>query len=194
MRLNDPKKVDLAEYNLSLDGVDSFSTYAKGTYVQATHTPGSRSGSSARRLSFYQLPSANRGTEYSHWCISDLGIDMNYCEIDPEQDLLVLLELVDQGPGYRACKLYLRTMSTNQSHPKASGDGVILVNMPASASPPKDNFYSEISGRLLAVMFRTRSSFAPSHVMIWDWTTGVEIVVSKNLSQYQRNPTELRHG
>lgn len=182
IRLDDPKRASLVKYDLQINTARSTYTYAKGTYVQIVGHP----DRSTQCFYFYQIPSSNRSTAHSHWSISDLGVNATRCEIDPEQDLLVLLEPVDLEPGYKTCKLYLRTMSTGLPHPKAYGDNPILVDMPASASHPKDNVHFEISGRLVAVMFRTRSSFTPSHVLMWDWITGTETLVSHQTTQNHR--------
>lgn len=46
-------------------------------------------------LSFTQLPSQYRGIEASEWALNDVGINLHHCALDPPQDLLVVVEVLD---------------------------------------------------------------------------------------------------
>lgn len=154
--------------------------YAGGVYVQ--ELPTANLVGSTRGLNFNQLPSPNRGIEYKHWAIPDLGSDPSDFCIDPEQDLLVLLE-AEQGHWYGGTyRLHLRTMSTNEVHPKAPAGYSILIHQHPSDLPPAMTFYFEVSGRLLAVLFRSVDRRVQSYVVVWDWTTGLELSVSDILT------------
>ncbi|KAG9093347.1 hypothetical protein FS749_014547 [Ceratobasidium sp. UAMH 11750] len=67
-------------------------------------------------------------------------------------------------------------MTTNEIHPKAKPGRSILTYKPPREYPPPDrSFYFEISGHLLAILFRSRNRSLPSFVVIWNWTTGEEL-------------------
>ncbi|KAG9118325.1 hypothetical protein FRC07_007218 [Ceratobasidium sp. 392] len=67
-------------------------------------------------------------------------------------------------------------MTTNEAHPKAKPGRSILTYKPLREEPPPDrSFYFEISGHLLAILFRSRTRGSPSYVVIWNWTTGDEL-------------------
>lgn len=133
-----------------------------------------------RKLYFYQLPSHNRGMEYKHWIISDLGVDTQNFTIDPEQDLLVLAEASDAAQEPQFLNLHLRSMSNNEVHPKTSHGCSVLVYHPLSRLVPARLLLNlEVFGHLLAVAFHSRGRYIPSYVVVWNWTTGTELLVSE---------------
>lgn len=133
-----------------------------------------------QQLHIHQLPSPNRGIEYKHWVIPDLGLDVRNFGIDPAQDLLVLLEIDLESPHGMVDRLHLRTMSTNEVHPSSAASGSVLFHHSSTASPlaPDRTCDFGISGRLLAVLFRPTHIHPSTYLVIWDWTTGVELSVS----------------
>jgi hypothetical protein len=157
--------------------------YADSVYVRGSRAPDS-SSKLTRCLNFYQLPSLNKGTEYKHWSHEDLGLDTRDFGICPEQDLLVLLEIVsiavplghlDFEEHYR---VHLRTMTTNEPHPASRSLGAVLDYKLWAHTYPDRSFYFQILGHLLAMVFRSRERDLLSHVVIWDWTTGLKLAVS----------------
>lgn len=164
--------------------------YADGVYVRGFRQPGSIS-KLTRSLYFYQLPSLNKGTDRKNWVHSDLGMDVRDFGISPEQDLLVLLEIagVDISPGAtyfeEHYKLHLRTMMTNEPHPAvATSLGAVLEFENHSPVQPDRSFGFQILGHLLSLVFRFREREYPSHVVIWDWTTGQRLTVSYLPNQF----------
>lgn len=155
--------------------------FAGGVYVQATLDLAADWKRLLHRLYCYQLSSPNRGLEYKHWIIPDLGPRIEMFEIDPEQDLLVLLETRFEVPGDEMFRLHLRAMSTNKIHPRAATGhlDILLQHQP-------DTFESncpflEISGCLLAALLKSRTGSHPSYLVIWNWTTGVELLVGDHM-------------
>ena len=156
---------------------DATNKFVGGVYVQSMRNPFSL----IRQLHFYQLPSPNKGTEYKYWTITDVGLDARDFGIDPEQDLLVLLE---GEPGYQhggTYMVHLRTMSTNEAHPKISDGYSTIVHQHPMELPRAANVYFEMSGQLLAILFRSGRRHVQSYVVIWDWTTGTELSVSRRI-------------
>lgn len=181
-RWDHPESILPEVYELHIGESSLLRVYTGGVYVRAVRIPSSYP-ITTRQLYFYQLPSSNRGVEYRHWMFSDLGVDAQKFAIDPEQDLLVLLEVNHVYRTEGVYKLHLRSMSTNEVHAKASTGGSVLVYRTWLMLVPASSFYLEISGSRLAVVFRSKNNFdlhvAPSYVVIWDWTTGVELTVSQ---------------
>ncbi|KAF8607146.1 hypothetical protein BDV93DRAFT_542163 [Ceratobasidium sp. AG-I] len=173
-RWEHPEKVTPTIFELHIGEGGATYEFAGGVYARGIRSM-QNPFSAPRRLNFYQLPSPNKGTDYKHWVISDLGLDARDFGMDPEQDLLVLLE-AERGRQHGGIyRIHLRTMSTNQSHPKTSVGQSILVHQHPLGLPPAATFYFEISGHLLAVLFRSISQQVQSYVVIWDWTTGLEL-------------------
>lgn len=182
-RWDHPESVVPTVFELKLDERGVTYEYAGGVYVRGVQKHDSWEGLT-RQLYFYQLPSPNRGIEYKHWEISDLGFDVRDFGIDPEQDLLVLLE-----PGEDVYRIHLRTMSTNETHPNTSAGRSIIVE-PHSVESAR-SFYFEISGYLLAVLFRSRNERIQSYVVIWDWTAGQELSRVHTVDGYSASFTLL---
>lgn len=155
----------------------SQSTYNSGVYVRSARISDTMPGAT-RQLHFYQLPSSNRGTEYKYWLIPDLGVDVHFFAIDPEQDLLVLVELHSTHPEECSYILHLRTISTGEAHPKLPfGRAALAYQSPLTWAPMLSPFF-EICGHLLAVMFPSRHGLGSSYIVVWDWISGIELTVS----------------
>ncbi|CAE6450062.1 unnamed protein product, partial [Rhizoctonia solani] len=129
----------------------------------------------AGQLQFYQLASGNRHTGHSSWELHDKDVDAEDFRLEPDLDLLVLVEKAHpQTDTNLRIKFHLRSLSTGLMHPVAS--------TPVLANTLKFTAYSEngfqIIGQLLAIIcFTTRRSDIPAQMYIWDWTTG-ELVTS----------------
>lgn len=179
-RLDHPEKIVPETYELHAAEDGTSSVYTGGVYVWALLQPTAWRGA-IRQLYFYQFPSPNRGVKYKHWVVSDLGVEAEYYTIDPEQDLLVLLEGDSIDLPFTGYNLHLRSMSTNQAHPKACSASTIMSYRCSTSLNPASFVSFEISGCLLAVAFRSGSEEDPSCIVIWNWTTGVELTVSQKL-------------
>ncbi|CAE6431474.1 unnamed protein product [Rhizoctonia solani] len=158
-----------------------------GVYAQGFSLPGV--GEHTRRLDLYQLPSVNRGTPWKQWSFEDLGVDVRDFVMQPDYDLLVLLELnkslpcpnpdgIEGAPDLmQYFTVHLRTLGTNQPHPDATRP-TIAYNTP-SYRRSRPSFYFQIVGRYLAIQFLiSNASSERSKLRVWDWTTGKDVTVS----------------
>lgn len=111
-----------------------------------------------------------------------MGISAWGLRIDPDQDLLVLLDIPTSGSpeaGWSGgCQIHPRTMGTNVHHPKAAA-GVFPVHFTRGYPDtlPLISFSFEVLGCLLAVLFKSRCHGTESWVVVWDWHRGVELTV-----------------
>ncbi|KAG9127747.1 hypothetical protein FRC07_010035 [Ceratobasidium sp. 392] len=169
-----------------LQSVDSgyTSTYDfyGGVYARGS-TPNSLSNAT-RRLELYQLPSVNRGTEFKQWTHHDVGVDTRDFAMEPDYDLLVLLELADQTSIRDAeqgtpnvtqyFNLNLRSLQTCAPHPDAAKP--IIRHSLRSFARTTWSFYFQIVGRYLGVLFLIGldqpGENQTCQLGVWDWTTG----------------------
>lgn len=70
-------------YEVQFDGQDVWE-FSRNVLAQARRS---------RDLVFVQLPSIIRQTEQKRWEISDVGFQIHDFTMDPDQDLLVILEI-----------------------------------------------------------------------------------------------------
>ncbi|KAF8606376.1 hypothetical protein BDV93DRAFT_343964 [Ceratobasidium sp. AG-I] len=173
-RWDNPNTVEPIDLRPVISGTIGEWRFVCGVFVQAAllDTLWNR----LRQLYFYRLPSPNRGLEYKHWVISDLGPGMECFEIDPEQDLLVLLESKLAERNEELYRLHFRTMSTNEVHPRAAAGSLILLRRHQRHSIQPKYSQLEIFGCLLAISLPANMFIHPSYLVIWNWTTGVEVV------------------
>ncbi|KAF8608512.1 hypothetical protein BDV93DRAFT_518610 [Ceratobasidium sp. AG-I] len=179
LRWSHPQGISPEVYDIHTSG--GLWMYVSGVYARGGRLPGSMPVT-ARQLYFYQLPSPNRGTEYKHWIISELGVDTCFFMIDPEQDLLVLIEADNAHPGDCIYNLHLRTMSDGRIHPKALLGSSTLVYRSLSMWT-QAAIHTEIYGHLLAVRFPSKRIRGLTHIVIWDWTLGIELTRVPTTSQ-----------
>ncbi|CAE7212593.1 unnamed protein product [Rhizoctonia solani] len=164
--------------------VSSTYDFCGGIYAQGFSLPGI--GEHTRRLDLYQLPSVNRGTPWKQWSIEDLGVDVRDFVMQPDYDLLVLLEInkslprsnpdgIEGAPDLtQYFTIHLRTLGTNQPHPDAARP-TISYSTP-SYRRTRPSFYFQIVGRYLAVQFLISSvSSEKFQLRVWDWTTGKDV-------------------
>lgn len=167
-RWNDPESVIPVCYELP-DGY--MLEYLNGTVIWA------KENEVSTRLYFYQLPSKNRGTSLKHWSF-DLDNMYNIVDGDPHQDLMVLLE---GGDGQEIAKIHLRTMSTNEPHPRTHQ--AVLCYVPVTTFERRYfGIRITLFGCLLAGFFVHTSwgqgSTRQDHrIVIWNWMTGYEVTV-----------------
>ncbi|KAL5634459.1 hypothetical protein ACGC1H_002498 [Rhizoctonia solani] len=134
-------------------------------------------------LHFHQLPSFNKGTDYKFWAHEELDFTACSLVIQPEIDLLVLLEYcpLDPTPGWHQVdqryRVHLRTMATNKPHPLAMLSAPFLDIGKLPHRDFDDSSPMILYGRILALRFVPnphRPAFRPFIVLL-DWIVGVEI-------------------
>lgn len=140
---------------------------------------------------FYRLPSFNKGTKYKFWQHMVPARALRQLTIQPEYDLLVLLEQVsvraDTSMPYGGFhprtyheyyKLHLRSMGTNEPHPVVPPLGRIGIDLNITSTgywPPKWKIELQVFGRLVAAMLYSTSE---THIVIWNWLSGSQVAVS----------------
>ncbi|KAF8757009.1 hypothetical protein RHS01_04121 [Rhizoctonia solani] len=172
-----PNNIKPTKYGLRARSTSS--KYVGGVYAQsmgASSFLGTNSVISG--LEFYQVPSRNSGTEFKHWHL-DMNQRVHDYIFDPDQDLLILLELPNATTQYSAtCTVHLRTMGENKVHPRALAPIMtadFTNNGGFEGSVPNWSYHFEIIGELLGILFRSRSRELASWVIIWDWVRGIEV-------------------
>ncbi|KAG8776095.1 hypothetical protein FRC12_001104 [Ceratobasidium sp. 428] len=161
-----PVHYDLPAYQRT--GLDRL---VKGTFVWGQFTA---SGKAFSKVMFYQLPSTNTGTDFKQWSIDLVG-GCDNIEIDPAQDLLVVVETRSASDALmndEPFNIRLKTMSTAEPHSKAPQDQKVLCYTPPSGSWHSGPCHVWIFGHLLAGMFNV--DFI-SNLVVWNWTTGQEL-------------------
>jgi hypothetical protein len=145
--------------------------FSKGVFAWALRHEGTNF---IRQIHFLQLPSQNRGTDSKHWCISEVPMNVRHFRADPEQDLLVLLEISET-----VYKIHLRSMTTGEAHPRAAPAQSTLVHKPRSEDPDSEHgLLSPLCGRLLSATFESWDAKSEDfYVVIWDWITGEQLSV-----------------
>ncbi|KAG9089024.1 hypothetical protein FS749_001673 [Ceratobasidium sp. UAMH 11750] len=143
--------------------------FARGVFAQ-----GGPSLDVTRSLNLYRLASFNANTSYEQWHLSDLGVNAQDFKMDPDLDLLVLLE-TDAAPGDPEVdlvrRLHLRSLRTGLPHPLAAVP-VIISTDKFTSNFTDANF--QLVGRFVALLCHTNQLLSPdpSRISIWDWTTG----------------------
>ncbi|KAG9103302.1 hypothetical protein FRC06_011438 [Ceratobasidium sp. 370] len=183
-RLSSISKLKPKRYPLQFttSGYISVYDFYGGVYARGS-TPNSLSNAT-RRLELCQLPSVNKGTEFKQWTHHDVGVDTRDFAMEPDFDLLVLLELAEQTviPGaaegtpnvMQHFNVNLRSLETCAAHPDAARP--IIRHSLRSFARATWTFYFQIVGRYLAVMFliavEQRDENQTCQLRVWDWTTG----------------------
>ncbi|CUA73758.1 hypothetical protein RSOLAG22IIIB_01275 [Rhizoctonia solani] len=173
------------------NSISSTYDFYGGVYAQGFSLSGV--GTHTRHLDLYQLPSVNRGTPWKQWSFEDLGVDVRDFVMQPDYDLLVLLEMnkslpypnpdgIEGAPDIiQYFTIHLRTLGTNQPHPDAV-QPTIGYNTP-SYRHRRPSFYFQIVGRYLAVQFLiSGASSEKSKLRVWDWTTGKDVTYIESWS------------
>jgi hypothetical protein len=168
-------------YPLQADTVhSSIYEFYGGTYARGS----SPNSNGARRLDLYQLPSVNKGTEYRHWTHEDLGVDAQDFSMEPDFDLLVMLEMGDLLEVHGSTgttqhfNIHLRSLETCLPHPDATRP--VITHSLSSFARTSWSFYFQIVGRYLAVLFLLglgRIEGQTYQLKVWDWTTGNAVTV-----------------
>ncbi|CAE6432170.1 unnamed protein product [Rhizoctonia solani] len=173
-----PNNVRPTQHNLRAHSI--LSKYAGGVYARAFGISGFLGANSTiGSLEFYQIPSRNLDAEFKCWSLASLGSDIRDFTFDPDQDLLVLLELPNAVSQYSStCTVHLKMLSGGGAHPRALVPTMVAdfaEDAGLEGTMPNWNYHFEVVGQLLAILFRSRSQVRPSWVVVWDWVRGVEV-------------------
>ncbi|KAG9077603.1 hypothetical protein FS749_010506 [Ceratobasidium sp. UAMH 11750] len=165
---SNPTSVTPVRYELP-----GYDTKGRGIFKNGTFMWNQDVDGGGERLVFYQLPSANKGTEFKQWSI-DLENKYFGLWIDPEQDLLVVVEAGSGLPDNVPDDIHLRSMSTNQPHPKAiPGRTVLRYTPPSHSSSLRGRIIKIFQHLLIGLYFNPWDDKAD--IVIWNWTTGQEL-------------------
>ncbi|CAE7175500.1 unnamed protein product [Rhizoctonia solani] len=142
-------------------------------------------------IHFHRLRSINKGTDYKHWHHRDFGFPVEAFAIQPEIDLLVLVEglILKQevvaspsfGPirkAYTSYRLHFHTMSTNTPHflPRSTFLDTGLGGMSSFEEPFNAQPAISLRGRIIMLVGSTNHSATERTIVVWDWVEGVEIL------------------
>jgi hypothetical protein len=128
--------------------------------------------STTRGLDIYRLASRNKGTKAKSWTYKDLGMQITDVALDPDSDLLVLLE---RPPSLaNTVRLHLRSLRTGGSHSTAA-HSTISYHV-EGVDLPECNLGIRINGDVLSSEVRWSSS--STLLAVWDWITGTQLLVS----------------
>ncbi|CAE6497256.1 unnamed protein product [Rhizoctonia solani] len=142
-------------------------------------------------IHFHQLQSTNKGTSYQYWHHHDFGFPMEKFAIQPEIDLLVLVEGVvlrqedvdelDWGTArisHKTYRLHFLTMSTNTPHSLA-GLPVLdtrLSGLANSNETQDTKTIISLNGRMIMLVTSTRKAAFENAIVVWDWVKGNEVL------------------
>ncbi|CAE6345828.1 unnamed protein product [Rhizoctonia solani] len=172
-----PNRIQPRKHGLRAHSTSS--KYAGGVYAQSFGT-GSFLGTNSviSDLEFYRMPSNNSGTGFERWSL-DMDPGVQDYIFDPDQDLLVFLELPNATAQYFAtCTIHVRTMSENKAHPRALAPTMtanFANNGGLEGAMPNWSYHFEVVGELVGILFRSCSRKIASWVVVWDWVRGVEV-------------------
>ncbi|KAG9015097.1 hypothetical protein FRB94_004216 [Tulasnella sp. JGI-2019a] len=161
-----------------------------GVYAQGLEGPGTNEFNPrpiTRGMELIEFPSLLRNQPVGHtWTIPDLGVDTKDFGMDPDKNLLVLLERVplrtpeNDNP---AMSVHLLNLRDEDATPHALARTPILEYQPRIYHPTF-SYWVQVVGDLLAVLFCPgRMMFeqpedmaqAVDELVIWNWKTGDRI-------------------
>ncbi|KAF9510327.1 hypothetical protein BS47DRAFT_1487509 [Hydnum rufescens UP504] len=127
------------------------------------------------RVYCIQLPHLMRGIPFREWTLKKFSFPIDEIEIDPSNNLLVVVSMAVDHPDPAALKtvtLHLRTLSDNSPHPRAISPSLFSVRI--------DRGYPmvRVMGHLLGVTLCFRREL---RVEIWDWMIGEKLTVVENM-------------
>lgn len=161
-----------------------------------------------RIIHYDQLRSINKGTGHKHWHHGDLGFDIRRFAIQPDDDLIVLLEEANQivhqqlddgmviSNNLVRYRLHLRTMSTNELHPATAPlAGCVPLNIDGRRNRIRHrHFQLRVYGHLVGIMFSSRVGLARSFtIIVLNWVTGSELACIKLPSVHYHTFDFLSH-
>ncbi|KDQ10369.1 hypothetical protein BOTBODRAFT_58105 [Botryobasidium botryosum FD-172 SS1] len=142
-----------------------FSCITSGTLAFVQRFPPSK-------IASFRLPSTIRGADGSDTlpAVHMVGFVPKSATIDPEQDLLALLELTPDGELYQFSHyIHLRSLSTYESHPSAA---IVILQVP-KIWLLFGEFSLEYIGETIALFARDYHRTIAASLFISQWTTGL---------------------
>ncbi|KAL0957942.1 hypothetical protein HGRIS_000123 [Hohenbuehelia grisea] len=136
-------------------------------------------------VKFIQLPSVLRGIPMREWTV-DVGVLARDFFIDPDQNLLVLLEAPLWDSESFLHRLHLRTMTDGQQHPLAAASPLLRRS---HKHEHHEIFYiSEIYGSSLAILVSDfdEPEYEQHDLNIYNWKTGnlMKFISTSNLPMF----------
>ncbi|CAE7096056.1 unnamed protein product [Rhizoctonia solani] len=142
-------------------------------------------------IHFHRLRSTNKGTGYEHWHHHDFGFPIEAFAIQPEIDLLVLVEgtvLKEQIERhhmigmmtrvYKSYRLHFQTISANTPHVLSSSTFLDtgLGGVSSIKEPIGTQLTVSLNGRMIMLVGSTNHSTTERTIGVWDWVEGTEIL------------------
>ncbi|KAG8908516.1 blue light receptor [Tulasnella sp. 403] len=137
-----------------------------------------------RGFEFVEFPSLLRNQSRGHtWKIGDVGFDIKDFGMDPDMDLLILMERVPpRTPTQRnpPCSVHLLSLRDESGRDHPNADVPILRYQPTKWHRSY-SYWVQVVGDLLAILFRIESETLdifgfqpddPDEMVIWEWKTG----------------------
>ncbi|KAG5641133.1 hypothetical protein DXG03_005947 [Asterophora parasitica] len=156
-------------YNLKLPPTGSVYEFVGGLYGNGREDDRRVTAS----ISFMELPTGPPGCEDGLKSWTHLMSDVTIIDftMDPSQDLLVLIALATPDSGY-VYDLHLRSLSTNEPHPKAPFP-VLSCLLKASPTHQASEHMAavrvQVSGDLVALLVKEVHDSVGAHLELWDW-------------------------
>ncbi|KAG9127817.1 hypothetical protein FRC07_008827 [Ceratobasidium sp. 392] len=141
-RWDSPQSATPTRYTLLPGEPIGFQPFTTGVLMRAVKRPDRL----IDQIDLYSLRCKNKGAEFEHRRI-DLGMVLWDLLVDPDQDLLVGFEPMDTTTS--TCKVHLRSVKTNNEHPKAAGPPVITSGIFGEDDCPR----AEVNGSSLAIFY-----------------------------------------
>ncbi|KDR79991.1 hypothetical protein GALMADRAFT_62654 [Galerina marginata CBS 339.88] len=130
-------------------------------------------------ISFLELPSTDASflgkpePELQMWTHAMGDITIVDFTMDPSQDLLVLVALAPSESRY-IYELHLRSIKTNQPHPKAPVSALPCLRKPTVHLQTSDIVAAvrvQVAGNLVALLIKEAVEGTSAHLEIWNWET-----------------------
>ncbi|KAH7341267.1 hypothetical protein B0J17DRAFT_645934 [Rhizoctonia solani] len=179
VELGEPKSIEAPD---ALHAICHGKYLSDGVYALCFETI-TNNGDIRSSLRLYQLPSSNKGTDYKHWIHDNLGFCVSAFVIQPELDLMVLLEYSplhelnsDHNP-HRRYRIHLRTATSNEPHPLAIVPSPLLDIGKIPYLCLEDPNPVGLYGRILFLRFTPNQhhpAFGPV-IILFDWIAGEEV-------------------
>ncbi|PPQ81936.1 hypothetical protein CVT25_013784 [Psilocybe cyanescens] len=161
------------KYTLKLPPTGSVYEFVGGLYGNGREDASRTTAS----ISFLELPTADipgmdqSADELQMWTHSMGDIVIVDFTMDPSQDLLVLVALAPPESKY-LYELHLRSIKTNQPHPKAPVSVLSCLRKPSTHTQTSDVIAAvrvQVAGNLLALLIKESFEGDSAHLEIWNW-------------------------
>ncbi|KAH9478417.1 hypothetical protein JR316_0008872 [Psilocybe cubensis] len=161
------------KYTLKLPPTGSIYEFVGGLYGNGREDDSRTTAS----ISFLELPTADitgmnkSPDELQMWTHPMGDITIVDFTMDPSQDLLVLVALAPSESKY-LYELHLRSIKTNQPHPKAPVSVLSCLRKPSTHTQTSDVIAAvrvQVAGNLLALLIKESFEGDSAHLEIWDW-------------------------